>query len=77
MSKLYATRWNLAANCGYRVFAFLLFWSSFVSVSAQTPPPDAAWMADAIVDNPRRVTDAKLGACQGIAVRDGRILWTS
>jgi hypothetical protein len=39
----------------------------------QTPPPDASWTADAEVENPRIVTDAKLGACQGIAVRDGRI----
>jgi hypothetical protein len=73
MSKLYATRLSLAANCGCRVFAVLLCCSSLVSVSAQTPPPDAPWMADAVVDTPRRVTDEKLGACQGIAVRDGRI----
>jgi hypothetical protein len=42
-------------------------------VKAQTPPPDGSWLADAAVENPRRVTDNKLGACQGIAVRDGRI----
>jgi hypothetical protein len=39
----------------------------------QTPPPDTSWTADAEVENPRIVTDAKLGACQGIAIRDGRI----
>ncbi len=43
------------------------------AATAQTPPPDASWTADAAVENPRVVTDAKLGACQGIAVRDGRI----
>ena len=43
------------------------------TAAPQTPPPDASWMADAAVENPRIVTDAKLGACQGIAVRDGRI----
>jgi hypothetical protein len=30
-------------------------------------------MADASVENARKLTDAKLGACQGIAIRDGRI----
>jgi hypothetical protein len=37
------------------------------------PPPDQSWMADANVENARKVTDEKLGACQGIAIRDGRI----
>jgi hypothetical protein len=40
---------------------------------SQVPPPDASWTADATVENARKVTDQKLGACQGIAVRDGRI----
>jgi hypothetical protein len=40
---------------------------------AQTPPPDRDWQADAELVGPRKVTDSKLGACQGIAVRDGRI----
>jgi hypothetical protein len=40
---------------------------------AQSPPPDRAWQADAELVEPQKVTDTKLGACQGIAVRDGRI----
>lgn len=58
------------------VFAVSVSSLRFVETCAaapQTPPPDASWMADAAVENPRVVTDAKLGACQGIAVRDGRI----
>ncbi len=37
------------------------------------PPPDQSWQADAALENARKVTDEKLGACQGIAIRDGRI----
>ncbi len=37
------------------------------------PPPDQSWMADAAVGSARKVTDTQLGACQGIAIRDGRI----
>lgn len=37
------------------------------------PPPDGTWMADAEVAGARRVTDADLGAAQGIAVRDGKV----
>jgi hypothetical protein len=43
------------------------------TASAQTPPPDRDWQADAELVGPRKVTDSGLGACQGIAVRDGRI----
>jgi hypothetical protein len=39
----------------------------------QGPPPDQGWLADATVENASKVTDEKLGACQGIAIRDGRI----
>ena len=53
--------------------AVVAFTAGFVPVKAQTPPPDSGWMADAVVDNANPVTDEKLGACQGIAVRDGRI----
>ncbi len=44
-----------------------------VSAGAQGPPPDGSWMADAIVEKASKATDTQLGACQGIAVRDGRI----
>jgi hypothetical protein len=43
------------------------------AVRGQSPPPDASWTTDAIVDNATKLTDQRLGACQGIAVRDGRI----
>jgi hypothetical protein len=58
------------------VVAIAVSWSGTIGASAsraQTPSPDASWTADAAVENPRIVTDTKLGACQGIAVRDGRI----
>ncbi len=51
----------------------LAFTAGCVPLEAQTPPPDSGWMADAAIDNAKTVTDEKLGACQGIAVRDGRI----
>ncbi len=41
--------------------------------AAQVPPPDNGWLADADLDQPRKVTDVKLGAAQGVVVRDGRI----
>src|SRR4051812_9504423 len=41
---------------------------------AQQPPPDATWQADAVVEVERAVTDVGLGAVQGVAVRDGKIL---
>jgi len=37
------------------------------------PPPDGTWTADAVVDEARAVTDAGLGAAQGVAVRDGKV----
>jgi hypothetical protein len=42
-------------------------------VAPQGPPPDGSWTADASVENATKATDEKLGACQGIAIRDGRI----
>ena len=49
------------------------------SVAQQPPaviyqaPPDGTWTANAVIDDRRVVTDAKLGAAQGVAVRDGKI----
>ena len=39
----------------------------------QGPPPDGSWMTDASVENTTKITDTTLVACQGIAIRDGRI----
>ncbi len=65
---------GLAAVFGVVALAVTSSWTIGASAARpQTPPPDASWMADAAIENPRIVTDTKLGACQGIAVRDGRI----
>jgi len=41
--------------------------------AVRTPPPDAPWTADAVVDRARTATDAGLGAAQGVVVRDGKV----
>ena len=58
-----------------RIAAFSLFiWTTAAPAArCQTPPPDSSWMADAVVDKPSNATGTKLGAAQGIAVREGRI----
>jgi hypothetical protein len=40
---------------------------------AQQPPPDATFMADAVMDVERSITDLGLGAVQGVVVRDGKV----
>jgi hypothetical protein len=40
---------------------------------APAPPPDQSWLADTVLEGAQKVTVEKLGACQGIAIRDGRI----
>jgi hypothetical protein len=49
-------------------WTFLIF-----PACAQQPPADATWTADAVLDVERSITDAGLGAVQGVVVRDGRI----
>ena len=41
--------------------------------TAQQPPPDASWTADAKLDVERSITDVGLGAVQGVVVRDGKV----
>src|SRR4051794_27625377 len=54
--------------------AWLVAWSALVATAAaQQPPPDATWVADAALDVERSITDAGLGAVQGVVVRDGRV----
>jgi hypothetical protein len=56
--------------------AVVLVACSSLTASAQQahqPPPDGSWTADTVVLPERKLTDARLGACQGIAVRDGRV----
>src|SRR5262249_53582176 len=53
----------------------LIAWAALMlsSARAQVPPPDGAWEADAVVEEPRTITDTGLGAVQGVAVGGGRI----
>ena len=53
--------------------ALMIWASATISANSQVPPPDSAWMADAVVEKCSKVTDTKLGAAQGVAIRDGRI----
>jgi hypothetical protein len=73
---LMSSRWR-PSRCDKtaKIAAFGLFlWSiAALSAGAQGPPSDGSWMADAIVEKASKATDTQLGACQGIAVRDGRI----
>jgi len=62
------------AMAGIAALGVSLFWpGNPVPARPQTPPPDGNWLADADLDQPRKLTDLKLGAAQGVAVRDGRI----
>ena len=52
------------------IAAWLVAWSALVA--AQQPPPDATWVADVALDVGRSITDAGLGAVQGV-VRNGMV----
>src|SRR5271166_6213893 len=57
-----------------QVFAWLLACFVLVnSCTAQQPPPDSTWEADAALDVERSITDVGLGAVQGVVVRDDKI----
>ncbi len=61
-------------SCGWRIIALFFACSVLVnSCTAQQPPPDATWVADATLDVERSITDMGLGAVQGVVVRDGKI----
>jgi hypothetical protein len=52
----------------------LAVWAAMVvKAAAQQPPPDASWMADTAIEVDRSITDAGLGAVQGVVVRDGKV----
>jgi hypothetical protein len=52
----------------------IVAWGALVSpVAAQQPPPDATWVADAALEVERSITDAGLGAVQGVVMRDGMV----
>jgi hypothetical protein len=63
--------WAIAACV---ISAALIGWTRlFAPAKSQQPPPDSAWMADAALDVERAITDAGLGAVQGVVVRDGKV----
>jgi hypothetical protein len=54
--------------------AWLFAWFALVAPTAgQQPPPDATWVTDAVLDIERSITDAGLGAAQGVVIRDGKV----
>src|SRR5271166_4753129 len=73
MSKLAVCLKRLLTRLSRVALALALVAGLPYPAQSQAPPPDASWTADATVENASKVTDKKLGACQGIAVRDGRI----
>ena len=67
--RITSTRGRLRGLAGW-----LIAWSSLVApASAQQPPPDGTWMADAALDVENSITDMGLGAVQGVVVRDGKV----
>ena len=57
-------------------FALMAPWAAaqqIPTVAEAVPPPDATWTADAEVAVERTVTDATLGAGQGVYLRDGMV----
>lgn len=66
-----ASQWR---SYGWRISALFFACSDLVgSCTAQQPPPDATWVANATLDVERSITDMGLGAIQGVVVRDGKI----
>jgi hypothetical protein len=55
---------------GMLIVAWLLLVSPVVG---QQPPPDATWTADAVLDVEKSITDAELGAVQGVVIREGMV----
>jgi hypothetical protein len=52
----------------------LIAWLAILApAAAQQPPPDATWTTNVALDIDRSITDAGLGAVQGVVVRDGKI----
>ncbi len=53
---------------------WLIAWLAYLApATAQQPPPDATWTANAALEIDRSITDPGLGAVQGVVVRDGKI----
>ena len=68
-------RWILALTLAsvLEVSAATSIGQQLPSVAEHKPPPDGTWTADAVIDQASAITDAKLGAGQGVAVRDGKV----
>jgi hypothetical protein len=70
------SRWRFNSTvtmAGIAAFSLFLWSCATTSARAQVAPPDSSWMADAVVESASKATDTNLGACQGIAVREGKI----
>lgn len=72
--------WARAGRAGnWVVLLALLVWLGIAGAKpeqtpkTQTPPPDGEWTANAVVAEPRTITDSGLGAVQGVVVRDGKV----
>ncbi len=71
--------WTDGARAGqWLVVLVLLAWLGVAGARPsqappQTPPPDGEWTANAVLAEPRAVTDSGLGAVQGVVVRDGKV----
>jgi hypothetical protein len=66
-------RWILAAGLGVWLSVGMAWGQQLPSLVEHKPPPDGTWTADAMVDQVQAVTDTKLGAGQGVTVRDGKV----
>jgi hypothetical protein len=61
--------------------AILFAWASSAAIAlaqqvppvTHVPPPDATWVADAIVDQASAATDSGIGAGQGVSGHDGKL----
>ena len=73
--------WARAGRAGnWLVLVALLVWLGVAGAKptqtqsqTRTPPPDGEWTANAVVAEPRTITDSGLGAVQGVVVRDGKV----
>jgi hypothetical protein len=64
---------RIRACRSFGLFMFASLVLVFPAACRQQAPADATWTADAEIDVERSITDAGLGAVQGVVVRDGRV----
>jgi hypothetical protein len=67
--RIVARRWH-----AWIIAAWLVAWGCVApEPGAEQSPPDATWEADAALDIERSITDLRLGAVQGVVVREGKV----